>query len=230
MALSTGSTPHPLPPASTRRVSRWRGATRAKASTSEVTSFRGSRVPTKSTKGRPSTSRGSTPESTDASLPGDGSSGRKREVSTPWGATTTSASTRHQRASWSAVNRLGQITTVARRAATAIARLNTRTFERSCQFGDSKKLRSCTVTTTGTRARSGMVSCGPWWTSIPAWSTTLGSRSCSQARRTGRRSGTDESTRSVSPRCCQRARSERRVKSSNSTSERVLNERASSTM
>ncbi len=78
-------------------------------------------------------------------------------MSTPCGATTTSASTVHQRCSSSAVNRLGQITTAASRAARVIARRKSSTLERSCQRGSSKKLRSCTVTTDGTGHRRGIV-------------------------------------------------------------------------
>ena len=78
-------------------------------------------------------------------------------VSTPWGATNTSASTGHHRASCSAVTRLGQTTAAARRAATLMARRNSRTFDHSCHSACSKKLRSWMVTTAGTDERSGMV-------------------------------------------------------------------------
>ena len=78
-------------------------------------------------------------------------------MSTPWGATNTSASTRHHRANCSAVTRLGQTTAAARRAATLMARRNSSTLDHWCQSACSKKLRSCTVTTAGTDERSGMV-------------------------------------------------------------------------
>ena len=78
-------------------------------------------------------------------------------MSTPWGATTTSASTRHQWSSPSAVTTLGQTTTAASRAARRMARVNNATFERSCHSGASKKLRSWTVTTEGTGDRRGIV-------------------------------------------------------------------------
>ena len=78
-------------------------------------------------------------------------------MSTPWGATKTSASTRHQRASSSAVTRLGQTTAAARRAARVMARRKSSTLDRWCHWGASKKLRSWTVTTVGTGVRSGIV-------------------------------------------------------------------------
>ena len=61
------------------------------------TSLRGSSVPTNTTRGRPGPNRSSIPARHAASDPGVGSSGRKRSVSTPCGATTTSACTVHQR-------------------------------------------------------------------------------------------------------------------------------------
>ena len=57
----------------------------------------------------------------------------------------------------SAVARLTQTMAAARRAATVMARRKTRTLDRSCHSGWSKKVQSCTVTTTGTRVRSGIV-------------------------------------------------------------------------
>ncbi len=156
-AWSTASAPHPTPPARTTTASRWWPAIRAKARTSVGMSLRGSSVPTNTKKGRPSANRGSTAARTARSAPGSGSSGPKRPVSTPWGATNTSVSTRHQRASCAAVTRLGQTTAAALRAATAMARRKTRTFERSCHRASSKKLMSWMVTTEGTDARSGIV-------------------------------------------------------------------------
>ena len=78
-------------------------------------------------------------------------------MSTPCGATTTSASTVHHVRSASAVTWLGHTTTVARRAARRMARRNRATLERSCHSGASKKLRSCTVTTVGTDGFRGIV-------------------------------------------------------------------------
>ncbi len=78
-------------------------------------------------------------------------------MSTPCGATTTSASTVHQRPRPSAVTRLGHTTTAASLAARRMARRKRTTLERSCHSGASKKLRSWTVTTDGSPERRGIV-------------------------------------------------------------------------
>ena len=157
-AASTASPPHPRPPASTSRASGWRPATAAKARDQGRHVLAGLERPHEHQRaagprsgGRRRRPAGRRPH------PGEGSSGRNRSVSTPWGATTTSASTSHHRPRPSAVTWLGQTTTAASSPPARWPAGRGATLDRSCHSGASKKLRSWTVTTDGTGDHRGIV-------------------------------------------------------------------------